>query len=61
MAVRPLAGAINNLSEILSTNTSAQLTNIVNKLLGDPKLSVDLKYKNYNVSDNALGGSTQPE
>jgi hypothetical protein len=33
------------------------LTNIVNKLLGDPKLSVDLKYKNYNVSDNALGSA----
>lgn len=49
-------GAINNLSEILSTNTSAQLTNIVNKLLGDPKLSVDLKYKNYNVSDNPAAG-----
>ncbi len=51
-----VAGAVNNLSEVLSTNTSAQLTNIVNKLLGDPKLSVDLKYKNYNVSDNSLGG-----
>lgn len=50
-------GAINNLSEVLSTNTSAQLTNIVNKLLGDPKLSVDLKYKNYNVSDNTLGST----
>jgi hypothetical protein len=50
-------GAINNLSEVLSTNTSAQLTNIVNKLLGDPKLSVDLKYKNYNVSDNSSGSS----
>ncbi|MBS1629836.1 MAG: translocation/assembly module TamB domain-containing protein [Bacteroidetes bacterium] len=49
-------GAINNLSEVLSTNFSAQLTNIVNKLLGDPKLSVDFKYKNYNVSD----GSSQP-
>ncbi len=49
-------GAINNLSEVLSTNFSAQLTNIVNKLLGDPKLSIDFKYKNYNVSD----GSSQP-
>ena len=44
-------GAINNLSEILSTTTSGQLTNIVNKLLGDPKLQVDFKYKNYNISD----------
>jgi hypothetical protein len=47
------SGTINNLSEILSTNASAQLTNVVNKLLGDPKLSVDLKYKNYNLADNA--------
>lgn len=49
-------GAINNMSEIISTTTSAQLTNIVNKLLGDPKLSIDLKYKNYNLSD----GNTNP-
>jgi hypothetical protein len=48
-------GAINNLSEVLSTNFSAQLTNIVNKLVGDPKLWVDFKYKNYNVN-----GSSQP-
>lgn len=46
-------GTINNLSEVLSTNVSAQLTNVFNKLLGDPKLSVDLKYKNYNLSDNS--------
>ena len=50
-------GAVNNLSEILSTTTSGQLTNIVNKLLGDPKLQVDFKYKNYNLSD---GVSTNP-
>jgi hypothetical protein len=50
------AGAITNLSEVLSTNFSAQLTNIVNKLLGDPKLSVDLKYKNYNVTDDPQSG-----
>ncbi len=49
-------GAINNMSEIISTTTSTQLTNIVNKLLGDPKLSIDLKYKNYNLSD----GNTNP-
>jgi len=49
-------GALTNIGDILSTTTSAQLTNIVNKLLNDPKLSVDLKYKNYNVSDiSAIG------
>jgi hypothetical protein len=51
-----VTGAVNNMSEILSTTTSGQLTNIVNKLLGDPKLSIDLKYKNYNLSD----GTTNP-
>jgi hypothetical protein len=53
-AAAAASGALNNISELLSTNTSAQLTNIVNKLLGDPKLSVDLKYKNYNITDNSL-------
>jgi len=46
-------GAINNMSEIISTTTSGQLTNIVNKLLGDPNLQIDLKYKNYNLSDGS--------
>ncbi len=50
-------GAINNLSEVLSTSFSAQLTNVVNKLLGDPKLSVDFKYKNYNVNGSSQPGS----
>ncbi|HTM64742.1 MAG TPA: translocation/assembly module TamB domain-containing protein [Flavipsychrobacter sp.] len=49
-------GAINNISEILSTTASSQLTNIVNKLLGDPNLSVELKYKNYNLSDPTIYG-----
>ncbi len=45
------AGAINNISDIFSSTASTQLTNIVNKLLGDPDLSIELKYKNYNLSD----------
>ena len=49
-------GAINNVSEIISTTASTQLTNIVNKLLGDPSLSVELKYKNYNLSDPSTSG-----
>jgi len=49
-------GAINNISEIISTTASSQLTNIVNKLLGDPNLSVELKYKNYNLSDPTIYG-----
>ena len=50
------AGAINNVSEILSTNVSGQLTNIVNKILGDNKIALDLKYKNYNLADASSQG-----
>lgn len=49
-------GAVNNISEIVSTTASTQLTNIVNKLLGDPNLSIELKYKNYNLSDPSISG-----
>lgn len=44
-------GAINNISEILSSTASGQITNLVNKILGDDKLAIDLKYKSYNLSD----------
>jgi hypothetical protein len=55
-------GAINNVSEILSTTASSQLTNIVNKLLGDQDLQVEFKYKNYNLSDaSAVGGINRNE
>ncbi|XZF16469.1 translocation/assembly module TamB domain-containing protein [Chitinophagaceae bacterium MMS25-I14] len=55
-------GAINNMSEIISTTTSSQLTNIVNKLLGDKSLAIELKYKNYNLSDpSASGGINRNE
>ena len=46
--------AVNNISDIISSSASTQLTNIVNKLLGNPNLTIDLKYKNYNLSD--VGG-----
>jgi len=49
-------GAINNMSEIISTTASSQLTNIVNKLLGDKSLAIELKYKNYNLSDPTVAG-----
>lgn len=49
-------GAINNMSEIISTTASSQLTNIVNKLLGDKSLNIELKYKNYNLSDPTIEG-----
>ena len=58
-----LTGSINNISEILSSTASTQLTNILNKLLGDPDLQIDLKYKNYNLSDPNLssGGINRNE
>ena len=60
--VAATTGAINNISEILSTTASSQLTGIVNKLLGDPNLSVELKYKNYNLSDpTTYGGINRNE
>ncbi|MBS1774807.1 MAG: translocation/assembly module TamB domain-containing protein [Bacteroidetes bacterium] len=55
-ATTATTGAINNVSELISTNASAQLTNVVNKLLGDPNLSIELKYKNYNLSDPLIAG-----
>lgn len=57
-----VTGAVNNISEIISTTASSQLTNIVNKILGDPKLSVELKYNNYNLSDPTyIGGVNRNE
>jgi hypothetical protein len=49
-------GAINNMSELISSTASSQLTNIVNKLLGDKTLQIELKYKNYNLSDPTIEG-----
>jgi hypothetical protein len=43
--------AINNISDIVSSSASSQLTNIVSKLLGNENMTIDLKYKNYNLSD----------
>ncbi|HEY1031281.1 MAG TPA: translocation/assembly module TamB domain-containing protein [Flavipsychrobacter sp.] len=45
------AGAISNVSQILSGTASSQLTNLISKLTGDENLSIDLKYKTYNFSD----------
>ncbi len=54
-------GAINNVSDILSTTASTQLTNIVNKLFGNKDLAVNLKYENYNLSDPTLGALNRNE
>lgn len=51
-------GAVNNVSELLSSTASSQLNNIVNKLLGDNAVSVDLRYRNYNIIDPLSGISS---
>lgn len=58
-----LSGGISNFSEMVSSTASTQLTNIVNKLIGDQDLQIDLKYKNYNLSDpsNAASGINRNE
>jgi len=55
------SGAINNVSEIISSTASSQITNLVNKLLGNQNLAIDLKYVNYNLSDPTVGGINRNE
>ena len=50
-----VTGALNNVSQILSSTASSQLTNLVNKITGNKDLSLDLRYVNYNLSDPTLG------
>ncbi len=49
-------GAINNISQIVSSSTSSLFTTALARLTGDKRLNVDVKYTNYNYSDQALGG-----
>ena len=44
-------GAINNISDILSTTASSGLTQITNKILGNPDITVDFRYSQYNYGD----------
>jgi hypothetical protein len=53
--------AINNVSDIVSSSASSQLTNIVSKLLGNENMTIDLKYKNYNLSDVGSSGYSRNE
>jgi hypothetical protein len=53
------SGAINNISQFLSSSTSTALTNLANKFYKN--LNVDLKYTNYNYSDQTLGGLNRNE
>ncbi len=52
-----VSGSISNVSQILSSTASSQLTNIIAKLTGDESLSIDLRYKNYNYADQSAAGN----
>jgi hypothetical protein len=52
-----VSGAINNVSQIISSTASTGLTSIVNKIIGDRKLNVAVKYTNYNYNDQSTVGS----
>lgn len=47
------AGAISNVSEVLSGTASSQLTNLVNRLTGNENLSLNVKYGSYTASEAA--------
>ena len=49
-------GTINNISQVISSSTSAKLTGLINKITGDQQLNVAVKYTNYNYNDpSSLG------
>lgn len=47
------SGTINNMSELVSSAASSQITNFANKILGMEDLYIGLRYKNYNLADNS--------
>jgi hypothetical protein len=55
-----VSGAVNNLSQVITSSASSGLTAIINKLTKDKDLSVAVKYTNYNYSDQ-LGASNRSE
>lgn len=50
------SGAVNNMSEVISTTASSQITNIANKVLGLEDLYIGVRYKNYNLADTVSLG-----
>lgn len=49
---------INNVSDMLSSNVSGQLTNIISKLTGDNQIALDLRYKSYDLAGGTGDGTT---
>ena len=56
-----ITGAINNVSQILSSSTSIALTKALNKITGDKRSNIDVKYTNYNVSDPSVAAINRNE
>lgn len=52
------SGALNNVSDVLSSVASSQLSNWANKLFGVNDLHVGLRYKNYNLNNSLNSGAT---
>ncbi len=51
------AGATNNISQVVASSVSSQLTNIINKLTGDNQLSINLKYESAIYNDQVSAAS----
>src|SRR5690606_11076087 len=52
------SGALNNVSDVLSSVASSQLSNWANKFFGVNDLHVGLRYKNYNLNNSLNSGAT---
>lgn len=48
---------VSNVAEVISTFASSQLTNFTNKVLGIEDLWINLRYKNYNITDEVTSGN----
>lgn len=53
------SGALNNVSDVISSVASSQLSNWANKVLGVNDLNIGVRYKNYNLN-NSLNNSGTP-
>lgn len=51
------SGAINNLSQVISSSASTGLTKAINKITGNKQLNVDVRYTNYNYTDQGFGAN----
>lgn len=53
------SGALNNVSDVISSVASSQLSNWANKIFGVNDLNIGVRYKNYNLN-NSLNNSGTP-